>query len=81
VLVVSQPTKGLDVGAIEFVQRTLLAERRRGAAILYVSTELEHLMAVSDRIGVLFGGRLTGLLDVAEATPERLGLLMAGVSR
>jgi simple sugar transport system ATP-binding protein len=80
VLVVSQPTKGLDVGAIEFVQRTLLEERRRGAAILYISTELEHLMAVSDRIGVLFGGRLTGLLDIAEVTPERLGLLMAGVA-
>jgi ABC-type uncharacterized transport system ATPase subunit len=80
VLVVAQPTKGLDVGAIEFVQRTLLEERRRGVAILYISTELEHLMAVSDRIGVLFRGRVTGLLGAEDATPERLGLLMAGVA-
>jgi ABC-type uncharacterized transport system ATPase subunit len=78
VLVVAQPTKGLDVGAIGFVQRRLIEERRRGVAILYISTELEHLLAVSDRVGVLFRGRLTGLLAAEEATPERLGLLMAG---
>jgi simple sugar transport system ATP-binding protein len=80
VLVVAQPTKGLDVGAIEFVQRTLLEQRRRGVAILYISTEIEHLMAVSDRVGVLFRGRLAGPFPVEAVTPDRLGMLMAGVA-
>jgi ABC-type uncharacterized transport system ATPase subunit len=78
VLVVSQPTKGLDVGAIEYVQNALLRERGRGAAILYISTELEHLLAVSDRVAVIFQGRITGTLLAADATAERLGLLMSG---
>jgi general nucleoside transport system ATP-binding protein len=78
VLVVSQPTKGLDVGAIEYVQNALLRERARGAAILYISTELEHLLAVSDRVAVVFQGRITGTLLAADATAERLGLLMSG---
>ena len=80
VLVVAQPTKGLDVGAIEFVQKTLLEQRERGVAILYISTELEHLMAVSDRVAVIFKGRITGVMSTAEATPERLGMLMAGAA-
>ncbi len=78
-LVVAQPTKGLDVGAIEFVQRQILSQRDRGIAILYISTELEHLMDVADRIGVMFRGRLTGTLKSKGATPESIGLLMAGV--
>ena len=80
VLVVAQPTKGLDVGAIEFVQKALLAQRARGAAILYISTELEHLLAVADRVAVIFEGRIVGVLEPAEATSERLGLLMAGAA-
>jgi simple sugar transport system ATP-binding protein len=79
VLVVAQPTKGLDVGAIEFVQKTLLAQRDKGVAILYISTELEHLMAVSDRVAVMFEGRITGTMRTSEATAERIGMLMAGV--
>ncbi|MGE0211158.1 MAG: ABC transporter ATP-binding protein [Parvibaculaceae bacterium] len=78
-LVVAQPTKGLDVGAIEFVQRQILEQRDRGVAILYISTELEHLMHVADRIGVMFRGRLMGILRSDEATPEKIGLMMAGV--
>ena len=80
VLIVAQPTKGLDVGAIEFVQNTLLEQRKRGVAILYISTELEHLLAVSDRIAVIFRGRIAGVLEPAEASPERLGMLMAGAA-
>ena len=80
VLVVAQPTKGLDVGAIEFVQKTLLEQRDKGVAILYISTELEHLIAVSDRIVVMFMGRMTGAVAAAEATPELLGMLMAGAT-
>jgi general nucleoside transport system ATP-binding protein len=78
ILVVLQPCKGLDVGAIEFVQNTLLEQRARGMATLYVSTELEHVLAVADRIAVLYRGRITGILNRGDATPERLGLLMAG---
>jgi simple sugar transport system ATP-binding protein len=79
-LVVCQPCKGLDVGAIEFVQRTLLAQRHKGVAILYISTELEHILMACDRIAVIARGRITGTLTPAEATAERLGLLMAGSS-
>jgi simple sugar transport system ATP-binding protein len=80
VLVVAQPTKGLDVGAIEFVQKQILIQRDRGVAVLYVSTELEHLLDVCDRVGVMFRGRLMDTIDSGEATPERIGLLMAGVA-
>ncbi|MGE0846765.1 MAG: ABC transporter ATP-binding protein [Flavobacteriaceae bacterium] len=79
-LVVAQPTKGLDVGAIEFVQKQILAQAERGAAVLYISTELEHLLNVCDRVGVMFRGRITGTLPAAEATPERIGLLMGGMA-
>jgi simple sugar transport system ATP-binding protein len=78
VLIVAQPCKGLDVGAIEFVQNTLLKQREKGVAILYISTELEHIMAICDRIAVMSRGRITGILAPEEATPERLGMLMAG---
>ncbi|MDN2565535.1 ABC transporter ATP-binding protein [Aquibium sp. A9E412] len=78
VLVVSQPTKGLDVGAIEFVQKTLLAARERGCAILYISTELEDLLQVADRVAVVFRGRIVGEMPRGAAQAERLGLMMAG---
>lgn len=80
VLIVAQPTKGLDVGAIEFVQQQILIQRDRGVAVLYISTELEHLLDVCDRVGVLFRGQLMDTLDSSDATPERIGLLMAGVA-
>ena len=78
-LVVAQPCKGLDIGAIEFVQNTLIEARKRGTGILYISTELEHIFDVADRIAVLFQGRITGTLKPREATSERLGKLMAGI--
>lgn len=78
VLVVSQPTKGLDVGAIEFVQRTLLAQRDNGTGILYISSELEEVLLVADRVAVIFNGRIVGELAASEATPEKMGMLMAG---
>lgn len=77
-LVIAQATKGLDVGAIEFVQKTLLAQRDRGTAILYISTELEELLAISDRVAVIFNGRIVGTLNRSEATTDKIGLLMAG---
>ena len=73
-----QPCKGLDVGAIEKVQNTLLAQKAAGKAILYISTELEHVMEVSDRIGVMCAGKMVGVVRPEEATPEIMGSLMAG---
>jgi general nucleoside transport system ATP-binding protein len=79
-LVVAQPCKGLDVGAIEFVQNTLIEQRNNGVGVIYISTELEHILAVCDRIAVLFKGRIIGCLTPREATSERIGKLMAGVA-
>jgi simple sugar transport system ATP-binding protein len=78
VLVAMQPTRGLDVGATEYVQRSLLAQRERGAAILYVSTELEEVLGLSDRIAVLAQGEIVDVVDAATATREEVGMLMTG---
>ncbi len=78
ILVAMQPTRGLDVGATEYIQRSLLGQRDRGAAILYISTELEEVLGLSDRIAVLSQGEIVGLLDAASATSETIGMLMAG---
>ena len=80
ILVVMQACKGLDVGAIEFVQNTLLELKSTGVAILYVSTELEHVLEVSDRVSVIFRGRITGTVPVSEASAARIGELMSGLS-
>ncbi|NJP09006.1 MAG: ABC transporter ATP-binding protein [Leptolyngbyaceae cyanobacterium RU_5_1] len=77
-IIAMQPTRGLDIGATEAVQRALLAERKRGAAILYISTELEEVMAMSDRIAVIYEGQFLDILDAQTATLEHIGLLMAG---
>jgi len=77
-LIVSQPTRGLDVGATEYVRKTLLEQRARGAAILVVSEDLDELIALSDRLVVMYEGRIVGEVAASEADPERLGLLMAG---
>lgn len=78
VIIAMQPTRGLDVGATEYVQTALLAERERGAAILYISTELEEVMTMSDRIAVMFAGRIVEMIDAKTATVEHIGYLMAG---
>ncbi len=77
-LVAAQPTRGLDVGSIEFIHAQLIAQRAEGRAILLISAELDELLALADRIGVLYHGRLVAILPRSEATRERLGLLMAG---
>jgi ABC-type uncharacterized transport system ATPase subunit len=80
VLLVGQPTRGVDIGAIELIHARLRRLRDAGCAILLVSTELDEVLALSDRIAVMCGGRITGVLDLADADPARLGLLMgAGV--
>jgi simple sugar transport system ATP-binding protein len=79
-LVVEQPTRGLDVGAIESVWFELLRERERGKAILLISAELEELMNLADRIAVMFEGKIVGILDAASVTTEKLGLMISGAS-
>jgi simple sugar transport system ATP-binding protein len=81
VLVVSQPTRGLDVGATEYVRSQLLARRAEGAAVLLVSEDLDELLALSDRLVVLYEGRIVGEMPAADADVERLGMLMAGRGR
>ncbi|MBB5058787.1 simple sugar transport system ATP-binding protein [Granulicella aggregans] len=78
VLVVEQPTRGLDVGAIESIWAELLRERAKGTAILLVSAELEELLNLADRIAVMYEGRIVGVVDPASATAEQLGMMMAG---
>jgi general nucleoside transport system ATP-binding protein len=77
-IVVSQPTRGLDIAATEYVHERLLEQRGQGAATLLISSELDEIRALSDRIAVMFEGRVVATLDAASATEERLGLLMAG---
>lgn len=79
-LVVMQPCKGLDVGAIEAVQNVVREQRQAGKAVLYISTELEEVMAISDRIGVMCAGRLTGVLNRADATADLIGSLMTSTA-
>ena len=79
-LIASQPTRGVDVGASEYIHEQLLSQRAAGTAILLISEDLDEILLLSDRIAVMFEGRIMDVLDYADATPERLGLLMAGVS-
>ncbi|HEX9617235.1 MAG TPA: ATP-binding cassette domain-containing protein, partial [Anaerolineales bacterium] len=79
VLIASQPTRGLDVGATEYVHRRLLEQRAEGTAILLISEDLDEILALSDRIAVIYEGQVMGVVHHDESTPEKLGLLMAGV--
>jgi ABC-type uncharacterized transport system ATPase subunit len=77
-LLVSQPTRGVDIGAIEFIHRKLVALRDAGCAVLLVSAELEEVTALADRLLVIYDGRIAGELDPARATKEEVGLMMTG---
>jgi simple sugar transport system ATP-binding protein len=77
-IVAAQPTRGLDVGSIEYIHRRIVAKRDEGAAVLIVSSELDEVVALGDRIAVMFQGRIVDTLTPEEATFERLGLLMGG---
>ena len=78
IVVASQPTRGLDVGSIEFVHERLLAERASGRAILLISTELDEVIALADRIAVIYRGEILGIVEPS-VSREKLGLMMAGV--
>jgi simple sugar transport system ATP-binding protein len=79
-LVVAQPTRGIDIAATRFVHEQLLSRRAAGVAILLISADLTEVLTLADRIVVLYGGRIVGEAPAASADPERLGLWMAGVT-
>ncbi len=79
-LLVGQPTRGVDIGAIEFIHKQIVALRDAGKAILLVSVELDEIMSLSDRIAVMFDGQIMGTRDPAKTNERELGLLMAGVA-
>ncbi len=79
VVIAAQPTRGLDIGATEYVREQLLEQRRNGVAIMLISEDLDEILALSDRIAVLYEGRVMDIVPREHATPEKLGLLMAGV--
>lgn len=78
-VVAAQPTRGVDVGSIEFIHKQIVALRDKGAAVMVVSAELDEIMALADRIAVMYHGQVIAVVDRADATRNQLGLLMAGV--
>ncbi|HWM66032.1 MAG TPA: ABC transporter ATP-binding protein, partial [Steroidobacteraceae bacterium] len=81
VMIVAQPTWGVDIGAAQLIHQALVNLRERGVAVLVVSEDLEELFTICDRIAVLAGGRLSPLYDAGELTSEDVGTLMSGVPR
>jgi simple sugar transport system ATP-binding protein len=79
-MVAVQPTRGLDVGAIEAIQKLLLEQREAGTAVLLISEELEELLALSDRLAVIFDGRIMGVVPTDEADINEIGLMMTGTT-
>lgn len=80
-LIASQPTRGVDIGSIEFIHEKILELRQRKKGILLISSELSEIMNLSDRIAVMYKGRIIGVVDAAKTTATELGLLMAGITR
>ena len=76
-LIADQPTRGIDVGSIEFIHNQIVAKRDAGTAVLLVSAELDEVLELSDRIGVMYRGRLVAVLDAEHAEKEQVGLIMA----
>jgi len=81
VIIISQPTRGVDIGAIEFIHKKIIELRDSGVAILLISAELSEVMNLADRIGVIYEGEILEQMNASQATEERLGLLMAGVRK
>lgn len=81
ILIAPQPTRGLDVGATEYVHNQLLQQRQRGAGVLLISEDLDEILALSDRIAVIYEGEIVGILPVQKADVELLGLMMSGAAK
>ena len=78
-ILAAQPTRGLDIGATEYVREQLIEQRNKGAAVMLISEDLDEILALSDRIAVIYEGQIMDIITRENATPEKLGLLMAGV--
>jgi simple sugar transport system ATP-binding protein len=81
ILIAAQPTRGVDVSSTEYIHQRLLLQREAGTGILLISEDLDEICALSDRIAVMYEGRIIGIVDRGQATREQLGLMMAGVSQ
>jgi ABC-type uncharacterized transport system ATPase subunit len=79
-LIANQPTRGLDVGSIEYIHKQIVENRDQGVAVLLVSAELDEIMSLSDRIAVMYHGQIVATMDADQATKSELGLLMAGAT-
>ena len=77
-ITVSQPTRGLDVGATEYVRKKLVEMRNQGSAVLLISADLDEIFALSDRIAVMYEGEIVAIKDPEKTSEQELGLLMAG---
>jgi simple sugar transport system ATP-binding protein len=77
-MIAAQPTRGLDVGSVEYIHSQIVQKRDDGVAVLLVSVELDEIMALSDRIAVMYEGKIVGTVDADKVTREELGLMMAG---
>ncbi|MDO9301849.1 MAG: heme ABC transporter ATP-binding protein, partial [Anaerolineales bacterium] len=77
-VIANQPTRGLDVGSIEYIHSEIIEMRDRGVAVLLISAELDEIMALSDRIAVMYRGQIVAVVDAKNTTREQLGLWMAG---
>ena len=80
-LIAVQPTRGLDVGSIEYIHKQIIKERDQGAGVLLISAELDEIKSLADRIAVMFHGEIVAIVDVDEVSKSELGLLMAGSER
>jgi len=80
-LIANQPTRGLDVGATEYVRNKLMEQKKKGMAILLISDDLDEIMSISDRIGVIYEGNIVGMIPAAEARIKEIGLMMAGAKK
>ena len=79
ILIAAQPTRGVDIGATEYIHQRLLEQRAAGMAILLISEDLDEIRALSDRIAVMYEGRIIGIVERGQATVEQIGLMMAGI--
>ncbi len=79
-LLACQPTRGVDIGAIESIRKSILDAKTNGSSVLLISSDLEEILSLSDRILVMYEGKITGILNISEANEENLGLLMMGAS-
>jgi simple sugar transport system ATP-binding protein len=80
VLIAAQPTRGVDVGSIEFIHRQIVQKRDEGLAVLLVSSELDEVLSLADRVAVMYRGRIVAVLEGDQVDRERIGLLMAGAA-